>query len=221
MAGCAQRFDEYCRDQGSYRVDVHRPRHSRSERHRNKVLSIGWDRVGSGSRSIRGRAPGVRGSGCGGETVAAAHVGDVVVGARGGGDPSAGLLIVGVRPGSALTGDAEVGAVFCGCCARGCYPIASADYPRGEICRRAQCAEFRSARCDRLRATLSGVSLGVGDSPAAGDGSRRIGRIPLARVVWDARGPLPVGACREGPCSATRCLGSVPPSGRITRQGGW
>jgi len=99
VAGCAQRFDEYCRDQGSYRVDVRRPRRSRSERHRNKVLSIGWDRVGSGSRSIRGRAPGVRGSGCGGETVAAAHVGDVVVGARGGGDPSAGLLRVGVRPG--------------------------------------------------------------------------------------------------------------------------
>lgn len=89
--------------------------------------------------------------------------------------------------------------MFCGCCARGCYPIAAADYSRGEFCRRAQCAEFRSARCDRLRATLSGVSLGVGDSPAAGDGSRRIGRIPLARVVWDARGPLPVGACREGP----------------------
>ena len=60
--------------------------------------------------------------------------------------------------------------MFCGCCVRGCYPIAAADYPRGEFCRRAQCAEFRSARCDRLRATFSGVSLGVGDSPAAGDG---------------------------------------------------
>ena len=65
------------------------------------------------------------GQGAVGKTVAAAHVGDVVVGARGGGDPSAGLLIVGVRPGSALTGDADGrGSVLRVLAARGCYPIA-------------------------------------------------------------------------------------------------
>lgn len=48
-AGCAQRFDEYCRDQGSYRGDVRRPRHSGSESRRYKVLNIRWGRWGSGS----------------------------------------------------------------------------------------------------------------------------------------------------------------------------
>ena len=60
--------------------------------------------------------PGVRGSGFGGEAVAAAHASegdDVAVGALGGGDPSAGLLVVGVRPGPALASDADVGGVLC------------------------------------------------------------------------------------------------------------
>ena len=75
--------------------------------------------------------------------------------------------------------------MFCGCCVRGCYPIAAADYPRGEFCRRAQCAEFRSARCDRLRATFSGVSLGV--SRWLASCGMRAGRY---RLVLAGKGPV-------------------------------
>ncbi|OQM77834.1 hypothetical protein B0E55_06242 [Rhodococcus sp. 66b] len=94
---------------------------------------------------------------------------------------------------------------------------------RSAVCDRWWSKTFRVDDLDAVHGFYEAVvvSPGVGDSPAAGDGSRRIGRIPLARVVWDARGPLPVGACRGGPCSATRCLCSVPPSGWGARYSGW
>ncbi|WP_209448200.1 hypothetical protein [Rhodococcus qingshengii] len=124
---------------------------------------------------------------------------NVVVGARGWrrsiGRPAESRPCV---PGSALTGDAEVGAVV----------LAGAAY---EDVIQSQLLIIREANFVVEHSVRSSGQRGVTGCgrPFRGfrwvwairrllvTASRRIGRIPLARVVWDARGPV-TGWCLPG-----------------------